>query len=567
MAAPWVRTIARALLQVDWTSRPMQQAVVSFVQGLTGQDPDQVAARRAEQQAAAWEALAARLTPAPPPDTGPPMAAAGPVSLQPAIEQVTLVTGDLKEALRFAREDGMTHPETIRRVAHAQALVDTLERFTLRPETLAALPPSQRQVVERQVLPTLRRARQALHNAPDGSPPTVASLSDAAAQLGTVATQLRVTQAATGAPPGPALDLGQVPPPPAPAAAAPSQYAPEAAVDTGCLPCGRAHLGAASGTLEAAARLAASRGMADPETQAALQTAAEELAMVQLYDWTPERIARSPAADRTLLERYAPQVERLRQAVEQARTPAEVAAVADQAQRLRTAFVQDDLQRAPTGQPGAAYITEAPPTDPTSHRVTPPPWWYHPPTPVTLGETTVPTDTARAFDDLTRALAARGVKVRVRNLPATPEGVVEGEYLFDQNTILLGPAALAKDAYAVQVLAHEAAHALEDNPTCHTYNAAVPYEERTEEQLAQYASIIALTEAGLPVELATGAEVPPGTRQIDWDLLRAELPPEDFSRLLWTSAWITDALTGAPRDYGAETCPPLTLTTFPRAGT
>jgi hypothetical protein len=322
-------------------------------------------------------------------------------------------------------------------------------------------------------------------------------------------------------------------------------------------------LGAAAGTLQTAARLAQTRGLADPDTQAALQTAAEELALVQAYDWTPERIARSPEADRVILERYQPQVAALQAAVQQATTPDAVAAVAAQAEALRQAFVADDLART-----RAAAIRQETPSETGAHRPTTlPAWLYSPPTATTVGATTVPTDTARAFDNLARHLATdRGVRIRIRNLPSGPEGVLEGEYLFDANSILLGPAALAKDSYAVQVLAHEAAHALMDRPACHVYNAAVPYTERTEEQLAQYASLIALSETGLPIEMADGTEVPPGARQVDWDAVAAELGPADTARLLWTAAWITDALQDVPRDYAAPACPPTTPPTATPVG-
>lgn len=67
----------------------------------------------------------------------------------------------LKEAARFAREDGMHHPEVTRRLERLADEVVVLERFEASPEVTAALPPAEREAIE-QVLPGLRRLRQQL---------------------------------------------------------------------------------------------------------------------------------------------------------------------------------------------------------------------------------------------------------------------------------------------------------------------------------------------------------------------------------------------------------------------
>lgn len=82
-------------------------------------------------------------------------------------------------------------------------------------------------------------------------------------------------------------------------------------VDTGCLPCGRAHLGATQAGLERAADIARERGMDDPEVRARVATVAEELDALLDYDWTPERIAKSPPEHRAALDRYTPEVKSL----------------------------------------------------------------------------------------------------------------------------------------------------------------------------------------------------------------------------------------------------------------
>jgi hypothetical protein len=557
MLTGWMQSVARVVARIDWTDPQVQQLMAVLWRSVAGgPSATDRAQAQAEAQIRATERLAAALAGggsgrAAPPDAPAPPWTAPPAAVPTVLEAITVMSGDLKESLRFAREDGVTHPEVVRRLAHVQEVVDTVERLDLRPEVLTTLPAAQRAVLEQQVLPTLRRARQAVHNGPDGGPPTVESLTEAAAALGTAATALRVTQAAAPV----AGFAGAALPRPVDAPSAPSAYAPDLAVDTGCLPCGRAHLGAVAGTLARAAAAAQAQGWADPDAQAALQTAAEELAMIEAYDWTPERIARSPAPDKALLERYAPQVAALRAQVATVRDPAGLAGLAAQAQQLRDAFVRDDLARA--GGPGvAAHITATPWTEQGHHTVTPPPWWYAPPTVLTVGATTVPTDTARAFDQLATALHDRGVRIRIRTTPTTAEGVLEGAYLPEQQAIILSPAALAKDAYAVQVLAHEAAHALADAPACHAYDASRPYAERPEEQFAEAASVIALDQAGLPVELFDGTEVPPGTRQVDWALVEATQSPAEVTRLRWVSQWIADAIQGVPRDYATPACPP-----------
>lgn len=73
------------------------------------------------------------------------------------------VRGDLREALRFARESGIDHPEARRRVDHAAEEVVMLERYDLTPEAIAKAPPEEQAVI-RELLPELRRLRQRLVN-------------------------------------------------------------------------------------------------------------------------------------------------------------------------------------------------------------------------------------------------------------------------------------------------------------------------------------------------------------------------------------------------------------------
>jgi hypothetical protein len=142
------------LTTVDWTSPQVARTVIQLWQTVSGRDPASVRERAMEERLSRLEELSAKLVPASTP-AAPSQSPVSTVDLSGVIEQVTVISGDLKEALRFAREDGLSHPEVVRRVAHAQEVADTLERFTLRPEVLATLAPDQRKVLEQQVLPHL----------------------------------------------------------------------------------------------------------------------------------------------------------------------------------------------------------------------------------------------------------------------------------------------------------------------------------------------------------------------------------------------------------------------------
>jgi|GEM_PF-3019515 len=538
------------LTAIPWGDQGFQNTLSVLVQTLRGTSPEQMAAKRLQQQLDLYRSLAPAGTgtpvqvtvnlpsllgsPAPAP-VSTPAPASSPLDLDAVVEQVTVIQGNLKEAQRFAREDGPDHPEVLKRVADAQEQLDVLERHTLRPEALAGLPPEQRQAVEA-MLPTLRRIRQGTHQTADGRPVlSVGDIDQVTAGTGQVLTQLRVLRAVQG------QGAGQAPY---------SRYAPDMERDTGCLPCGRAHLGALAGTLDKAAKAAREQGMASPDTQAALQTAQEESAMVLRWDWTPERIAQSPPEDQRILRHFAPQVESLYKDLNRARTPEQVERLAKRAKDLRTAFLEADRRRPPQ----AVYRSIAqkvPPEHPGDHRVHLRPWAQDLPGEVQVGSVTMPTDSARMFDRLANALQARGVRIQIRNLPTTEQGVVEAHYIPDTNTIQLGPAALAKDFYAVQTLAHEAAHALTVSPEC----APAQVNRDLEEQVAEDASLAAMLEAGLPVELVNGEVIPPGTRTVDWGEAERLMDPAAFAQVQFAVDWITRAMGGAmPQDL-PQGCP------------
>lgn len=77
--------------------------------------------------------------------------------------QTTVAVASLKEALRFAREDGLEHPEVQIRMERTEEEINALERVKLVPENLKKLSPEQRQAAK-DALPELRKARQDLLN-------------------------------------------------------------------------------------------------------------------------------------------------------------------------------------------------------------------------------------------------------------------------------------------------------------------------------------------------------------------------------------------------------------------
>lgn len=77
--------------------------------------------------------------------------------------EATMASASLKEALRFAREDGIAHPEVQIRMARTEESINALERVSLAPERLKRMDPQEAKRA-REVLPELRRARQDLIN-------------------------------------------------------------------------------------------------------------------------------------------------------------------------------------------------------------------------------------------------------------------------------------------------------------------------------------------------------------------------------------------------------------------
>ena len=239
-------------------------------------------------------------------------------------DRLVQVSAIYKEALRFAREDGMGHPEVVQRVGDAATILAETERFWLTPDRVQTASASEQAILTAFVADFRRMRQYALNQMT-----SVEDLERVAADAGVLATALQ-TATVTGTWTAPTLQTAQA------VTATPtySAYAPEMSLDAGCLPCGRAHIAASYAALKAAAQRAQTVGMADAQVQQRLTMVQEELDALMLYDWTPEKIARSPADEQRVLQQVAPQTEALRRQVKTAQSPQDLVAAATQAGQI-----------------------------------------------------------------------------------------------------------------------------------------------------------------------------------------------------------------------------------------
>lgn len=167
-------------------------------------------------------------------------------------------------------------------------------------------------------------------------------------------------------------------------------------------------------------------------------------------------------------------------------------------------------------------------------------------------------ETASVFANVLEFEAARGVKVRERELGSIAEGeVTKGAYSDEANAIALSPAATSQDPDSVETLLHEVVHSLLDNQECtigHTpasFSADFnEYESSPEEIAATTGALLAMQRLGLPLELEDTTVLPPEEWHMDEKALRAELDPQTYERAVWAA----DVLVHAARE-GAGAAP------------
>lgn len=76
-----------------------------------------------------------------------------------ARSHLSTVSGSLGESLRFARDEGIAHPEVQRRLMLAEDEINILERIDLAPDAIAQSPPEEQRLA-REFLPKIRELRQ-----------------------------------------------------------------------------------------------------------------------------------------------------------------------------------------------------------------------------------------------------------------------------------------------------------------------------------------------------------------------------------------------------------------------
>lgn len=99
---------------------------------------------------------------------------------------LSTISGTLAEALRFAREGGIAHPEAQRRLMTAEEEINVMERFDLSPSKVQASPEADKAIITT-YLPQIRKLRQDI-----GAITSVDELEKVAAEAQTLGQQFRL---------------------------------------------------------------------------------------------------------------------------------------------------------------------------------------------------------------------------------------------------------------------------------------------------------------------------------------------------------------------------------------
>lgn len=234
----------------------------------------------------------------------------GPLLNDPVGEELARASAALDEAARFALRHGTDHPEVAPRLERAAECLLKAERFHLTPAQRAQLPP-ERQELARQIAPRIAAVRQVLVNRMGD----MRGLEASAAEVANL-----VSAWGRGVPPS-SPTIAPLPP----LAAVPK------APDVGCIPCARSHLTQVAAELEEAAKNPA-------QSQAWITDAAKQLLALEEFDWTPEKVATSPAPVRELIRRYQPEVQALRHELLSGPGPDKLLELATRARDLQRRF-------------------------------------------------------------------------------------------------------------------------------------------------------------------------------------------------------------------------------------
>lgn len=104
------------------------------------------------------------------------VSAAGRACIPCGDSHFSTVSGALAEAMRFARDGGIEHPEVLTRIAHAEDELNVFEREDGTPEKIVALPPEEKALMD-EMLVASRQLRHRLSGVTD-----IQSLEKAAAE-------------------------------------------------------------------------------------------------------------------------------------------------------------------------------------------------------------------------------------------------------------------------------------------------------------------------------------------------------------------------------------------------
>ena len=170
--------------------------------------------------------------------------------------------------------------------------------------------------------------------------------------------------------------------------------------------------------------------------------------------------------------------------------------------------------------------------------------------------------TAQYFLRLAQFNKDRGVRVRIENLPATWDAVLNGLYDPDTNMEELAPKVLAEDNQALQTFAHETIHSLLHNHHCLPHRTPTEeyhenYENTVEETEAELGTALTFALVHLPLEFSDGDTIPADELQADVPELKKVVDPETYQRAAWAAKVMAMAMQGkeGPALAEAPACP------------
>ena len=449
-------------------------------------------------------------------------------------DQVSSISGGLDEALRFARENGMQHPEAKQRLEDARMAVLELERYELMPQR-AGSPEDKR--VAQALSPKVRKLRQKILNRMW----SVEDLSEASSAAGELTTALQTAVMAR--------DMAQ----PSPAVALTNMtdnggYGRDG-LSKGCIPCALGHLGMAAGSLSRAAT-------ANPTEQAKrVAIVQKELDMLLAYDWVPEKIAKNSPQEQSVIANYQPQVESLRQQVRDIRSPEDVRSASAAATELWESF-KGAVDKLPTpmayarpvrgkGSQSIPAIHDQDTLIDEAYRS----YGFVAPNRSDLNAMSEPTNYGTLMDHIVQATEEYR-DIQWRTQPLSGEDAI---YIPYTNTIIRTAEATKPENYHLQTTIHESAHGLLNNLSCFPMGLSSPQARKIGETEADLVTIATMSELGLPLEYGDGTREAAGDYTIDWQAVKKHFGPAMENRVKWAVGWlVTAAQDGVPQG----SCPP-----------